>query len=288
MNANFEESLNLQDDKLVKYMINDVEKPGVKEKPILLKFLAILFISLLYGLCILIKYFIKNPDPSSPVPIPKVNLLPTYVFWIFLFVFLCVWTMTLIKRNKSTKFFFSYINTTNYVLWLVIEVNLFFLTFLLSSLTFYGVLTLLIFLGLTGYIIFRSKSKSLEKQLFNTAYMSNKIDRIIQKMFKVLFKYGWIFVLVLILWKFIFPNINGSQTDSVGFVGIITMWIVFDIVYIILEAYLFFPYLLYGYYRYKYPEEYRDWEGHTQLEWYGKKYFNKHIKGTKKEEKIND
>ena len=50
-NASFEESLNLLDDNLVKYMINDVERPVVREKPVLLKFLAILFILLLYGMC---------------------------------------------------------------------------------------------------------------------------------------------------------------------------------------------------------------------------------------------
>lgn len=65
MNASFEESLNLQDDNLLKYMIGDVEKPGVKEKPILLKFLSIVFIGLLYSMCLLIKYFIEYPDPVA-------------------------------------------------------------------------------------------------------------------------------------------------------------------------------------------------------------------------------
>lgn len=288
MNASFEESLNLQDDNLVKYMVEDVEKPGVKEKPILLKLLAILFIALLYGMCLLVKYFIEHPDPSSPVPVPKVNLLPTYIFWGFLIIFMSIWIMTLVKRNKSTKFFFGYINTINYVFWLVIEVNLFFLTLLLSSLTFYGVLALVCVLGLIGYIIFRSKSKSLERQLFNIDLKSDKIDNIIQKMFKFLFKYGGIVVIVVILWKFIFPNTTGVRTDIVGLVGIVAMWLILDIAFVLAEAYLFLPYLLYGYYINKYPEEYREWEGKTQLEWYGEKYFNKYIKGTEKEEKTND
>ncbi|EGO8791966.1 hypothetical protein ACFJYJ_13230 [Enterococcus faecalis] len=40
-NATFEQSLNLEDDKLIKYMQKDVERPDVKEKPILLKVLAV-------------------------------------------------------------------------------------------------------------------------------------------------------------------------------------------------------------------------------------------------------
>lgn len=37
-----------------------------------------------------------------------------------------------------------------------------------------------------------------------------------------------------------------------------------------------FPYFLYAYYKWKYPEEYRDWEGKSAEEWYGKKYLKKH------------
>ncbi|MBE9388587.1 hypothetical protein INS83_05020 [Vagococcus salmoninarum] len=109
-----------------------------------------------------------------------------------------------------------------------------------------------------------------------------------QKIFDFVFKYGWILVVIVVLWKILFPNTTEVRTDIVGFISIIAMWIVLDIAFIVLEAYLFLPYLLYGYYKNKYPEEYREWEGKTQLEWYGEKYFNKHIKGTEKEEKIND
>ena len=36
------------------------------------------------------------------------------------------------------------------------------------------------------------------------------------------------------------------------------------------------PYSLYGYYRNKYSEEYREFEGKSLEEWYGKKYLKKH------------
>ena len=52
-NATFEQSLNLEDDKLIKYMQKDVERPDVKEKPILLKVLAVVMIMLLYGIAVL-------------------------------------------------------------------------------------------------------------------------------------------------------------------------------------------------------------------------------------------
>ena len=36
-----------------------------------------------------------------------------------------------------------------------------------------------------------------------------------------------------------------------------------------------FPFFLEGFYKWKYPEEYRDWEGKSVEEWYGKKYKGK-------------
>lgn len=49
------------------------------------------------------------------------------------------------------------------------------------------------------------------------------------------------------------------------------------------------PFLLEGYYKIKYPEEYRDWEGKSVEDWYGKKYLKKHkeLLEAKNEEKIN-
>lgn len=49
-----------------------------------------------------------------------------------------------------------------------------------------------------------------------------------------------------------------------------------------------FPFFLEGYYKWKYPEEYREWEGKSLEEWYGKKYLKKHKELLEdKNEKIN-
>ena len=49
------------------------------------------------------------------------------------------------------------------------------------------------------------------------------------------------------------------------------------------------PFFLEGYYKIKYPEEYRDWEDKSVEEWYGKRYLKKYKKllKAKNEEKIN-
>lgn len=287
LSATFEQSLNLEDDSLIKYMIQDVEKPGVKEKPVLLRCLAISLVIVLYLLTLFAASSTKRSYVDSPIPKPEINFLPVSVFFVLLLLFLLVWIWTLSDRNNSTNFFWTYINTTNFLRWLVIEFNLLFLTMFLKPLTLIGVSILFIVVFATGYVIVRSKKKALEVLLFNRKSKLNSIDNITQKIIQFILKYGWIVVIVVVLCKFIFPNTMDGRTDIVGVMAVIAMWVVFDIGYIVAEVYLFLPYLLYGYYKNKYPEEYREWEGKTQIEWYGEKYFNKHIKGTEKEEKTN-
>ncbi|EME8274981.1 DUF4176 domain-containing protein [Enterococcus faecium] len=283
-NATFEQSLNLEDDKLIKYMQKDVERPDVKEKPILLKVLAVVMIMLLYGIAVLADFSTKYSDKNSFLQKGSINFLPISLFWLFLGVYVLVWIYTLLKRYDASKFFCAYVNSVNILIWLVVELNLLFVTLFLKSLTIFGVVILISIIMAIGYKIFGIKKVALENVLYVTI-KRKKADRNPNKLIEFVMKYGWGIILIVIIWKAIFPNAGDTRTDIVGFIEMIGMWVILDIGFIAAEAYLFFPYLLHGYYKYKYPEEYRKWEGKTQLEWYGEKYFNKHIKGTKKEEK---
>ncbi|WP_029677154.1 hypothetical protein [Enterococcus faecalis] len=286
-NATFEQSLNLEDDKLIKYMQKDVERPDVKEKPILLKVLAVVMIMLLYGIAALADFSTKYSDKNSFLQKGSINFLPISLFWLFLGVYVLVWIYTLLKRYDASKFFCAYVNSVNILIWLVVELNLLFVTLFLKSLTIFGVVILISIIMAIGYKIFGIKKVALENVLYVTI-KRKKADRNPNKLIEFVMKYGWGIILIVIIWKAIFPNAGDTRTDIVGFIEMIGIWVILDIGFIAAEAYLFFPYLLHGYYKYKYPEEYRKWEGKTQLEWYGEKYFNKHIKGTKKEECGND
>lgn len=286
-NATFEQSLNLEDDKLIKYMQKDVERPDVKEKPILLKVLAVVMIMLLYGIAVLADFSTKYSDKNSFLQKGSINFLPISLFWLFLGVYVLVWIYTLLKRYDASKFFCAYVNSVNILIWLVVELNLLFVTLFLKSLTIFGVVILISIIMAIGYKIFGIKKVALENVLYVTI-KRKKADRNPNKLIEFVMKYGWGIILIVIIWKAIFPNAGDTRTDIVGFIEMIGIWVILDIGFIAAEAYLFFPCLLHGYYKYKYPEEYRKWEGKTQLEWYGEKYFNKHIKGTKKEECGND
>lgn len=44
-----------------------------------------------------------------------------------------------------------------------------------------------------------------------------------------------------------------------------------NVVLVAVVAFIGLPYFLQAYYKWKYPEEYREWEGKSVEEWYGKK-----------------
>ncbi|MGY3746779.1 hypothetical protein ACWN8P_05930 [Vagococcus salmoninarum] len=294
MSADFESSLNLLDDNFVQYMnkdVNSLPDPAGRKK-VQVQIFGLLLVVLLIGINYLISYLTtkgsKGELGESPFPKPPINFLPVWLF----FVLLIIWILlVLIFRDRGELYLSRYrgqLNLNYYIIWLVIETNLFFLTFSYVSLTIFGTLALVFMVVFIGYAIVRSKLKSLNELLFVINFKNNKIDNFIQHSLNFIMKYGWVAVIIIMIWKVLFPNTAGGRTDIVGFIGIITMWFLMNIAVIVVESYLILPYLLYGYYQYKYPEEYREWEGKTQLEWYGEKYFNKHIKGTEKEEKIND
>ncbi|MDN6070975.1 MAG: hypothetical protein L0I48_07250 [Lactococcus plantarum] len=289
MTASFEESLSLLDDSFVKHMISDLNKKSdLKDRPILTGLFSTIFLFLLYIIVLITEKGVKGEMGYSTLEQPKINFIPIWLFYLLLLVWLFLVIMLKKKRSYFLRLFIGTLHVNNYIIWLLLEINLFFLTFFFIPLTTFGVIIFFSLITLIGYAVFRSKSRSLSKQLFNTEIPNDKLDDLIQKMMKFFMKYGWIAVIGVVLWKFIFPNTTGVRTDIVGFIGVIAMWFVMDVAIIVAEAYLFLPYLLYGYYKYKYPEEYRKWENKSQLAWYGEKYFNKHIKGTELEEKTHD
>jgi hypothetical protein len=293
MTASFENSLNLLDVKFSKLNFDSASEKeqyrGTFKSYIWIVILSLFFVIIPnYILMVLNNYILSLSNKELSLPKPEFNFLPPIIFYMCLFIWII---LIILGKNITQKFLLIYRGQfhvlVTYIIWLALEVNLSFLNVFYTSLTIFGIFVLFILIGGSGFAIIHSKKRSLEKLLYDIDCPADPIDNFIQKIFKVM-KYGWLLLVGIALWKFIFPGTTGVRTDIVGFIGIVAMWIVMDIVVILVEVYLFFPFFLQGYYKYKYPEEYREWEGKSQIEWYGEKYFNKHIKGTDKEEKIND
>ncbi len=54
------------------------------------------------------------------------------------------------------------------------------------------------------------------------------------------------------------------------------MWIALNLILMALLIFMELPCYLHAHYKWKYPEEYRDWEGKSVEDWYGKRYLKKH------------
>ena len=288
-NATFEESLNLSDDTFVTFMNKDVNRlpDPTGGKKVVARVVGVLFLAFLIGINYLIAVISTKISAGelgpSPLPTPDINFLPMWLFYLLFFVWV---TLVFIFRDRG-EYYFTRIrgqfNLNLYIIWLVIEMNFLFITVFLKPLTILGMLFLLGLIGVVSYLVFRSKKRTIEYVLYEVERKKGKIDMLIDQVMKLAMKYGWGIVTVGIVWKFLFPNSGEVRTDFVGFISMLGMWLAMDIVIIFAEAYLYFPYLLQGYYKRKYAEQYRDLEGKAQLEWYGEKYFNKYIKGTAKE-----
>ncbi|WP_142433136.1 hypothetical protein [Enterococcus mundtii] len=284
--ATFEESLHLEDDRFVKDLyagikIQEQEKRNLH--PLFQLIIYILMILLIYGLYYLINSWMENEVLHQLFKEPKINFVSMPIFWFGLLIFSIISIFMITKMNDGTRFYFIFINLNIYMIWLMLSINLFFITFFIEPLTISGILILILFQILSGYIIFEKKLYGLAKQLFGNHESKNQFSKFIERIVTFSYKLGGIFWAIILLLNFIFPSGLNDSSDITTISSTVIMWMIVNISFTAAEVHISFPYLLYGYYKNKFQEEYREWEGKGQLEWYGEKYFNKHIKGTAKE-----
>ncbi|OFI45998.1 hypothetical protein BG262_05805 [Floricoccus penangensis] len=226
----------------------------------------------------------KRDNWESSLPPITTNLFPVGLVNILFVLWLGAWIYSKKIVYDENIPYSRVFNVNNFAIIFIIEVNLFFATALMNVLSVWGILSIFILTLMMIYVTFSSKNKSLQSLLFGYTFVNNKMDSFFKKLVENCIKFGGVIVLIYLLCK-IFSSSKGEiKTDFMGITIATVSVIVMNIIVVIGEAYLLFPYLLYGYYKEKYSEEYRLYEGKTQLEWYGEKYFDKHIKGTSLEE----
>ena len=127
------------------------------------------------------------------------------------------------------------------------------------------------------YIIVRSRRTSLLSLLYgkqeDAQGAQDWLGTLLHKVGAFIFKYGFGVIVVLLIFRLIFPQIFVIRLDVIG---VLIMWFFINTGIVLLEVYLIFPFMLQGYYKWKYPEEYREWESQSVEEWYGKAYLKKH------------
>ena len=98
----------------------------------------------------------------------------------------------------------------------------------------------------------------------------------LDKIAKGLAIYGAGLLGLAVIVNYIFKAFSINFSHSVTVFGLFICWILLNIGLIAMLIFMEFPYFLYAYYKWKYPEEYREWEGKSVEKWYGKRYLKKH------------
>ena len=281
-NASFEESLNLEDDDFLQYQKKDVysklEKYYRKGHPSIgLKIqsviLALIFpISLNFILLVISIYLHDSNITDFAVSISKTPLLSAEVYVFFLFVWLLIILVgKFIKRNYLLPYRYHF-HVITFLIWLSLEFNLLAIDISLPTLSVWMIAAIFVFIFILAYFMFSLEIESLKKLMYGNGSGSCLRNKIANK----IAIYGMSFLGIGVIINFIIKSFSMKFSTSLEGLGLLITWIILNIAVIAMLIYIEFPSYLQAFYKWKYPEEYREWEGKSVEEWYGKKYLKKH------------
>lgn len=274
--ANFYESRRLRHDGFIDYMVKDTNSRKIYTKPFsiarkLFSFLGILF---LFGLSAITDSNIVDPQNDTTVKTWGINFLPYWLFFLCWFLWFLVCRKNLRRKYDAKIPYTSILNSNLFLIWMVLVLNLFFITFIGRYLTILGLVLFYVLTGIILFMIIQSRMKSLKTRLYGVQDPSATAKQ--QKFIEVITGLGGIIVVGWMVLKFLFPQVGEVKADILGTISFIGMVFFGNIITLGMLVVMLLPYSLYGYYRNKYSEEYRDFEGKSLEEWYGKKYLKKH------------
>nr|WP_302692736.1 hypothetical protein [uncultured Streptococcus sp.] len=274
--ANFYESRRLRHDGFIDYMVREANSRKIYTKPFsiarkLFSFLGILF---MFGFSALMESEIHYPDPDTPFETWGINFYPLWLFFLCSFLWFIACKINLWKKYPANLSYITTLNANLYIFWMVLAYNLFFISILGKFLTVIGLILFYLFTLIILFFVIRVRIASIKTRLYGVQDSSMTIRQ--RKFIHIVTMVGSGIVAGWMILKLLFPRIGEIRTDFWGTLSIIGISFVFNVIMIGAFFVLFLPHSLYGYYRNKYSEEYREFEGKSLEEWYGKKYLNKH------------
>ena len=279
--ASFEESLNLEDDGFLKYQLKEQDKKVSKpprnvfdyfKNALLYGILTLIFPIGFNFLLLVFSTMLYNSDPKDLVfPISNHNFLTAHVYLIGLFV----WFLFVLIGKFIKPFFIlpyrTHFHVITFLIWFVVEFDLAAISLVLPFLTILEIFALVCIFFTLIYWMLRTKLKSLKKRMYGGVQSPTLQDKIA----KGIAIYGTGILGLVVIVNYILKVFSINFSPSVTIFGLFICWILINIGLIAMLIFMEFPYFLYAYYKWKYPEEYREWEGKSVEEWYGKKYLKK-------------
>jgi putative membrane protein len=280
--ASFEESLNLLDDGFLQYQkqdyFNKLGKAFKRGKPSFWFGIKTFILSLLFpiGANFMLLVFEMSLHDSDPkdlrLPVSQYPLLTVELYLTCLLIWLLLVLMgKFFKRTFILPYRYRF-HIITFIIWFAFEFNLLAITMSLPILTKWGILVFFGLLVFLAYVMLRTELRSLKKLIYGEVQSPTLQDKIA----KGISIYGAGLLGLAVIVNSIFKAFSINFSSSVTGFGLFIWWILLNIALIAMIVFMEFPFFLEGYYKWKYPEEYREWEGKTVEEWYGKKYLTKH------------
>ena len=279
--ASFEESLNLEDDGFLQYQkqdyYNKLGKAFKKGKPSFWFGIKTFILSLLFPIganfmLLAVTLSLQNSDSKDlRSPVSQYPLLTVELYLICLLIWLLLVLMgKFFKRTFILPYRYRF-HIITFMIWFVFEFNLLATTISLPILSIWGILVLLGLQVLLTYVMLRTELRSLKKRMYGEVKSPTLQDKIA----KGIAIYGAGILGLAVIVNYIFKAFSINFSSSITGFGLFIFWILLNIGIVDMIVFMEFPFFLEGYYKWKYPEEYREWEGKSVEEWYGKKYLKK-------------
>ena len=280
--ASFEESLNLEDDVFLQYQKGNVfsklETYYMEGKSKLVLHIQNIVLTLIGSVIInfMILVFSLSLHDSDPkdlrLPIYQHPLLTAEVYLVCFLIWVFIILIGKVFRKAFILPYRNHFHVITFLIWLSLEFNLLAIDMSLPTLSIWMVAAIFVFITILAYFMFSLEIESLKKLMYGNGSGSSLRNKIAKK----IAIYGMSFLGIGVIINFIIKSFSIKFSTSLEGLGLLITWIILNITVITMLTYIEFPSYLQAFYKWKYPEEYREWEGKTVEEWYGKKYLKKH------------
>ena len=280
--ASFEESLNLEDDGFLQYQKGNVfskletyYREGKSKLVLHIQNIVFTLIGpvIINFMILVFSLSLHDSDPKDlRLPIYQHPLLTAEVYLVCFLIWVFI---ILIGKSFRKAFILPYRNhfhVITFLIWLSLEFNLLAIDMSLPTLSIWMVAAIFVFITILAYFMFSLEIESLKKLMYGNGSGSSLRNKIAKK----IAIYGMSFLGIGVIINFIIKSFSIKFSTSLEGLGLLITWIILNIAVIAMLIYIEFPSYLQAFYKWKYPEEYRQWEGKTVEEWYGKKYLKKH------------
>ena len=282
--ASFEESLNLEDDSFLQYQKGNVfskletyYREGKSKLVLHIQNIVLTLIGpvIINFMILVFSLSLHNSDPKDlRLPIYQHPLLTAEVYLVCFLIWVFIILIGKVFRKAFILPYRNHFHVITFLIWLSLEFNLLAIDMSLPTLSIWMVAAIFVFITILAYFMFSLEIESLKKLMYGNGSGSSLRNKIANK----IAIYGMSFLGIGVIINFIIKSFSIKFSTSLEGLGLLITWIILNIAVIAMLIYIEFPSYLQAFYKWKYPEEYREWEGKTVEEWYGMKYLKKHKK----------